>query len=132
MHDWLPLVVLILGSGVGVTGLKVFFSLGKKENQLDEREKTLAKLEKKVEDHDDLGELARTLARDVTALKDTVGALSHARALEAVEEARQESDVLHRLEAVEKDLRRIQRFFSNQYPRVSLASTPDLDTEKEK
>lgn len=133
MHDWLTIVALFLGSGVGLTGLKYSHSLGKKEATIDQKAEQLAKLEKKIDERESIDELARTLDRDVKALKDAVGALSGARVTEAVTQARNESNVLHRLEAVEKGLHRVQRFFSHQYPRVQLGSSPDLtDHDKEK
>lgn len=138
--DYVPFITLFLGGGAGLAGIKTFFWLGKKAQELEERAAALAKLEKASEDRQEIDELVRTLARDVTAMKDAASKLAEARIKERDEAADAAKDLVRseerfsaRLQDVEKGLSRMQRFFSSQYPRVQLTSSPDLsDHDKEK
>jgi hypothetical protein len=140
LNDYIPLVVLVLGGGVGITGVTTFFRLGKKDQSLEDRSKELKELATKFENRAAVDELVRTLDRDVKSLKDSAGELARARmaerdhtAHEREELARKEERLDARLKAVEKDLEKVLRGFSKTFPRVQLTSSPDLsEIDKEK
>lgn len=140
LNDYVPFITLFLGGGAGIAGIKTFFWLGKKAEQLETREKSLVKIEKTLEDRQEIDEAVRTLVRDVGSLQSAASKLAEARIKERDEAADAAKDLVRseerfsaRLQDVEKGLSRMQRFFSSQYPRVQLTSSPDLsDHDKEK
>lgn len=133
MHDWLTLVAMLLGSGVGITGLKYAHSVGKKEALVNQKADELAELKKKLEEREEIDELVRTLDRDFGGLKEDLKEFLTDHATAREEDARTEERVLARVSALEGNMSRINKFFSQTFPRARTASRPDItDDDKEK
>lgn len=132
INDYVPLISLLLGGGVGVTGVSAFFWLGRKAQELDERARDIVEVKDLLSDREEEAELVRTLQRDFGDLKDDLKALLDDHAGSREELARNEERVNARLTTLERDLRRIDKYFSQTFPRVRSASSPDLDPDKDK
>lgn len=109
MSDFVQVISLVLGSGVGIAGLGAAYRLGKREQRVEDREDRVTKLETRLGEHEKSDLLFQGHEQRISMLeKNTSIGSDH-----------------------EKRLVDIEKVFSKQFPRVSAdlvkrASRPDV------
>jgi hypothetical protein len=109
------LVSLVLGSGIGVAAIGFFIRAGREMQKLEDRATRLDELEETAGELKDMRDDVRTLRRRTTQLENTRE--TDGRRLQEVEVNARDH---------ETRMRRVERAFSQSFPRVRLQSSPEI------